>query len=132
MAMLPVSIDFMHEIVHGCVWLIGSIDKKDDKADRGTYSWRLQRCRSRRQNDWLTVRMNSPGWEEEGDRIELLWGPDYAKRCDYLAFKNGRHRRFFAPLPDAKEVELEIMDKRGKLDSFDAKKGLRSIGIIVA
>ncbi len=130
-AMPLVSIDFMHEVVEGCVHLIGSIDKGDDKADKATYSWRLQWRRLRHQHDWLMVRMNLPGWGEEGNRIELLWGPDYAGRYDYLVFKNGRIHRFFAPIPDAEKTGLETIDKRCELDSFDAKKGLRSIGIIV-
>lgn len=42
MAMPLVSIDFMHEVVEGCVWLIGSIDKGDNSARGGIYSRRLR------------------------------------------------------------------------------------------
>ena len=131
MEMPTASIDFMHEVVEGCVWLIGSIHRGDNNAEGGTYSRRLRRRRSRRQNSWLALRRSSPGWWKEGDRIELLWGPDYAGRCDYLVVRGERGRPFFGLLPDAENIGLDIIDKRSELDSFDAKKGLRSIGIIV-
>ena len=73
--------------------------------------------------------MNSPGWGQEGDRIEILWGPNYCGRYDYLVFKSGKRRRFFAPLPNAEKVELEMIDKREELESFDPEEGLRSIGV---
>ena len=124
-----VSVDIMHEIVLGCVQLI---NKDGDKARESTYTWRLRSERSRLQQDWLTVRMNSPGWGAEGDRIEILWGPDYSGRHDYLVFEGSRIRSFFAPLPNAETVELGILDKRGELKSFDPEEGFRSIGVTVS
>lgn len=42
-ALMPhVSINVMHEIVYGCVQLVKSIHRGDDKAGEATYSWRLQ------------------------------------------------------------------------------------------
>ena len=70
-----VSIHVMHEVVYGCVQLVRSIDRGEEKAGKATYSWRLRWKRSRLHEDWLTVRMNSPGWGQEGDRLEILWGP---------------------------------------------------------
>ena len=126
-----VSINVMHEIVYGCIRLLKSIDRGDDRASGSTYSGRLQWKRSKRYRDWLTVRMNKPGWGEEGDRIEILWGPDYASRYDYLVFEGERIRSFFGPLPIVAETELSVVDKRRELDSFDPKKALRSIGVTV-
>lgn len=126
-----VSINVMHEVVYGCVQLISSIDKGDEKADRATYSWRLYWKRSRLQRDWLMVRMNSPEWGQEGDRLEILSGPAYGDRYDYLVFEGDRIRPFFAPLPDAEEVGLPIRDKRSELASFDPDEGFRSIGVTV-
>ena len=133
-SMPRVSIDVMHEIVYGCVLLVRSIinqpnDAADDKVGNYTYSWRLQSGRSRRYNAWLTVRMNSPEWKQEGDRLEILWGPDYRGRYDYLVFKDGRRRCFFAPLPKEGEIKMRRIDKRKELESFDPKEGLRRIGI---
>lgn len=67
--------------------------------------------------------MNSLGWGQEGDRIEILWGPGYGDRYDYLLFKDGPHIWHFAPLPNEKETGLAIVDKRQELDSFDPEKG---------
>ena len=131
-SMPRVSINVMHEIVYGCVQLVRSIDKEDDAAGGATYSWRLRWKRSNRYQDWLTVRMNSPGWGQEGDRLEILWGPGYGDRYDYLVFEGNRIRSFFARLPNAQETELPIVDNRSELDSFDPEEGFRSIGVTVS
>ena len=128
-SMPRVSINLMHEIVYGCAALVEVIHKGNDEADRFTYSWRLRRNRWRRHRDWLTVQMNSPWWGQEGDRLEILWGPDYADRYDYLVFEGDRIRPFFAPLPNAEETELSFVDKRFEVESFDAAEGFRSIGV---
>ena len=114
-----VSINVMHEVVYGCVQLVSSIDKGDGKVGGATYSWRLQWRRARLHQDWLMVRMNSPGWGQEGDRLEILWGPGYGDRYDYLVFEGGRIRSFFAPLSHGDKVEIAIIDKRRELESFD-------------
>jgi hypothetical protein len=126
-----VSINVMHEMVFGCLQLVESIDKGDQEARQGTYGWRLRRKRSRLQRDWLTVRMNSPDWGKEGDRLEILSGPVYGDRYDYLVFQGDRIRSFFAPLPDAVEVGLPVRDKRHELEAFDPVEGFRSIGVTV-
>ena len=131
-SMPRVGINVMHEVVYGCVQLVRSIDKGDDKAGRVTYSWRLRWKRSDLYQDWLTVRMNSPGWGQEGDRLEILWGPGYGNRFDYMVIEGGRIRSFFAPLPNEDEVELAMIDKRGELESFDPKEGFRSIGVTMS
>ncbi len=132
MSMPFVSINVMHEVVYGCVQLVEAIHKGDNEAAGTTYSWRLRQWRSRLHRDWLTVRMNSPGWGQEGDRIEILWGPDYSGRYDYFVFKSDRRQSFFAPLPNAEKVKLAMIDKRKELESFDPKKGFRSIGTSVS
>ena len=128
-SMPRVSINVMHEVVYGCVVLVESIHKGDTEAGRFTYSWRLRRDRWKCYRDWLTVRRNSPGWGLEDGRLEILWGPDYADRYDYLVFESGRIRSFFAPLPNARKTELRVVDKRSELESFDPEAGLRSIGV---
>ena len=124
-----VSINVLHEVTFGCVQLVGSIDKKDGKARGWTYSWRLRWGRSRRYEDWLTVRMNSAGWAEEGNRLEIVGGPHSGDRYDYFVFEDGRIRSFFAPLPDAGDSELPIIDKRRDVELFDTEEGYRSIGV---
>lgn len=127
-----VSINVMHEVTYGCVELVRSIDREDGKARRSTYSWRLRWRRSRRYQDWLTVRMNSAGWGEEGNRLEIVWGPGYREKYDYFVFEDGGIRSFFATLPDAGETELPIIDKRRDLELFDTEEGFRSIGVTVS
>lgn len=131
-SMPRVSVNVMHEVVYGCVRLVMSVDRGDYKAGGATYSWRLRRKRSNDYRDWLTVRMNLPGWGQEGDRIEILWGPDYEDRYDYLVFEGDQIRSFFARLPNLEEVELATIDKRGELESFDPEEGFRSIGVIAS
>ena len=126
-----VSIDFMHEIAYGCVQLLQANNRGDNEANRFTYSWRLQGDRWLCFRDWLTVRLNSPGWGQEGDRIEILWGPDYDERYDYLVFEGSRIRTFFGRLPDPSETKLSVVDKRSELTSFDSEEGFRSIGVTV-
>ena len=127
-----VSINIMHEVVYGCVQLVGSIDKGADKSAGNTYSWRLRSRRLPLQQDWLTVRMNSQRWGQEGDRIEILWGPGYGNRYDYLVFEGGQIRSFFAPLPNKEQTGLSVVDKRSELESFDADEGFRSIGVTMS
>lgn len=131
-SMPRVSVNAMHEIVYGCVRLVISIERGDHNAGRATYSWRLRDKRSNDYWDWLMVRMNSPGWGQKGDRIEILWGPDYRDRYDYLVFEGDQIRSFFAGLPNVEEVELATIDKRGELKSFDPEEGFRSIGVIAS
>ena len=122
-----VSINVMHEIVYGCVQLVSFIEKGTEEAGRANHSWRLRLERRRLQEYWLMVREESPGWDQESDRLEILWGPDYRDRYDYLVFEGGQRRDCFAPLPD---IELSIVDKRDELASFDLEEGLRSIGVM--
>lgn len=114
-----VSINVMHEVVYGCVQLVKSIYRSDERVAGAIYSRRLRQKRLGIHRSWLRVRMNSPGWGQEGDRIEILWGPDYGDRYDYLVFKGDTRRPFFGPLPKAEEVEVPMIDKRSELELFD-------------
>lgn len=98
-----VSINVLHEVTFGCGQWLRLIDWKDGKARGSTYSSRLRRRRSRRYQDWLTVRMNSAGWGQKGDRLEIVWGlgPDSGDRYGFFVFEDAGVRSFFASLPDA-------------------------------
>ena len=124
-----VSVNVMHEVAYGCARIVESIYKDEEQAMRYTYSWRLQRERLEIQKKWLTARMNSPGWGQEGNRIEILWGPDYDDRYDYLVFKDDGYLWHFALLPDAEETKLTKVDKRLEPESFDPEKGFWIHGI---
>ena len=126
-----VSINVMHEIAYGCVRIVATFGKQKRNPLLGTYSWRLRSIRSKKYHDWLMVRMNSAGWNEEGARIEQLWGPDYQDRYDYLVFNDGETRFYFAALPERKSTSLPLVDKRAEIAAFDVEEGLRSIGVTV-
>lgn len=127
-----VSINAMHEIVYACIQLLISIGQGKDNSRGSTYSWRLQSERSNRYRDWLMVRMNSAGWGQEGDRLEILWGPGSDDRYDYLVFEGELIRSFFARLPNEEETGLSVVDKRGEVAAFDEDEGFRSIGVTVS
>lgn len=124
-----VSINVMHEVTFGCTRIVESIYKDKDQPDRYTYSWRLRWERQRIQHKWLSDRKNAAGWAQEGNRIEILWGPDYNDRYDYLIFKGDGYLRRFAPLPNANETKLSVVDKRQELESYDPQKGFWSHGM---
>ena len=71
--------------------------------------------------------MNSDGWDELPDRLEILWGPDYKGRHDLLLFKGKGAKDCFSEIP--KDFSLPTIDKRDELAPFDVDEGFRSIGI---
>ena len=127
--MPTVSIEYLHEIAYGCIVMIESLHYDRDDPQRYTNSRRMRRKRGFRQNDWLTVRMNSDGWGVLGDRLEILWGPDCFGRHDLLLFKGKSMKGYFCELP--KDFELPIVDKRKEIEDFDVKEGLVSVGILM-
>ena len=122
-----VSVDYLHEIVFGSTRIIESANNGRFEPSRYTHSWRMRRERERKYTDWLTVRMNSDGWDELGDRLEILWGPDYRGRYDLFFFRGEERGGCFSKIPD--DVGLPVVDKRKEIEAFDAEEGYRSIGV---
>ena len=60
--------------------------------------------------------MNSDGWDELGDRLEILWGPDYLGRYDLCLSKSKDHQIMFLEIP--KGYQLPIIDKRKEIENF--------------
>ena len=125
-----VSINIMHEIVYGCLRLIDSIEYRNRQPLNLTYSMRLRRQRQSRYRDWLTVRMNSPDWDQIGNRIEILWGPDHKNRYDFMVHKNSNIRIHFGPHPSTINDTFPIVDKRHEVKHFDMEAGFKTIGIV--
>lgn len=125
--MPTVSVEFLHEIAYGCNRMVEHAHTGRAEPSRHTRSWRMRWKRSEKYRDWLMVRMNSEGWDELGDRLEILWGPDYRGRHDLLLFKGKRTRPYFAELPES--FSLPIVDKRQEIESFDVDEGMRNIGV---
>ena len=123
-----VSVDYLHEIVFGCVRIIESANNGQFDPSRYTRTWWMRRERMRKYDDWLIVRMNSDGWNDLGDRLEILWGPDYRGRYDLCLFRGmGQGNHLFSKIPD--DFELPVVGKRLEIETFDAEQGYRSIGV---
>ena len=127
--MPSISIDYLHEVAHGCNQIAKYVHYGNFNPRQYTRSWRLRRSREAKCRAWLTVRMNSDGWGKLPDRLEILWGPDYCDRYDLIVFKEGSIQPYFSELPEA--YQLPIDDKRTELEEFDEEEGYRSIGINV-
>ena len=119
-----VSVDCMHEIVYGCVKMLemrecgGQID-----PTRFTRSWRLHEQRARKHADWQDKRMNSNGYANLCDRLEILWGPDHLGRHDLHLFQSNVMERCFSELPS--DLAVPVIDKRKEVESFIARTSMR-------
>ena len=122
-----VSVEFLHETAFGCIRMVEYAASGKFEPSAYTHSFRLRWERDRKRTDWLTVRMNSPGWGDEPDRVEKVWGPDYQGRYDLLAFTGNGIKGYFAELPE--ECSVPVVDKRAEFESFDVEEGFRSIGV---
>ena len=112
-----VSIEFLHEIAYGCIRMVEHAQHGRFEPSQHTHSWRMRCKRNKKQRDWLMVRMNSEGWDELGDRLEILWGPDYRGRHDLLLIKGKAAEPYFAELPEG--FSVPIVDKRQEIEFFD-------------
>ena len=72
-------------------------------------------------------KLNTDGWDDLGDRLDILWGPDYLGRYDFYLFQGKETKGCFAQIPD--DIDLPIVDKRNEIESFDVKKGVGSIEV---
>lgn len=119
-SMPKVSIEFMHEVIFGALRIAEHAAGGNCKPSQHVYSLRKQQDRwLGKFRGWLTVRMNSEGWEELGDRLEILWGPDYKNRYDMFLFKGGGQKYYFSEKPE--DFDLPIIDKRAEVAEFDPR-----------
>ena len=105
--------------------MIKSLHSGQDDPRRYTNSRRRIRERRKYQNRWITVRKNSDGWSNLGDRLEILWGPDCFGRYELILFEGEDMKPSFHELP--KDFDLPIVDKRKEIEDFDAGEGLASV-----
>ena len=122
-----VSVDYLHEVAYGCIQTVQNRITGDGDPNQHTKSHRMRRTRMRKYRDWMMVRMNSEGWEKLGDRLEMLWGPDYRGRYDLQLFQGQQSTSCFSDIPN--DFKLSIVDKRKEVAAFDVEAGYRSIGI---
>ena len=127
-SMPTVSIEFMHEVILGALRIAEQAVGGNCEPFQHIYSLRKRRERMRGKFwGWLTVRMNFEGWEKLGDRLEVIWGPDYKNRYDMSLFKGGGRKDYFCEKPE--DFDLPIIDKRAEVEDFDLEAGFRSIGM---
>lgn len=128
-SMPTVSVDYLHEIIYGCIQMVQAADTGKTDPSRSTNSWRMHRQRElNRYRHWNTLRMNSEGWDQLGDRLEILWGPDYRDRYDWQIFVGASRESRFCKLP--KHSQVPVVDKRTELVGFDAEAAMRRTGMI--
>lgn len=125
-----VSVDYLHEVSYGCIRIVDSLINGSSDPVEFTSSHRTRRERLNKYEHWLTVRMNSDGWNELGDRLEILWGPDYLGRYDLFLFQAGRVTPYFSDIP--KVFKLPVVDKSQEVADFDVTAGYRSIGVEIS
>ena len=125
-----VSVGYLHEIVYGCIRAIEYALNGRFEPLQETHSWRMRSEREENYRHWLIVRMNSDGWDDLGDRLENLWGPDYRGRHDLYLFRANRMTRCFSKIPDPDEFDLPIVDKRQEIKEFNVEEGYNSIDVI--
>ena len=126
--MPSVSVDYLHEIVFGCIRIIESAESVTFDPSRCIHSWRLHSKRRKKYDNWLIVKMNSEGWDDLGDRLEILWGPDYRGRFDlYLSKGKGQGVFLFAEIPG--DNDLPVFDKKLEIETLDVEQSYRNIGV---
>lgn len=121
-----VSVDYLHELVYGCIRIIEYVKNGITEPDTCTHSWRMRWKREIKYRHWLLVRANSDEWNDLDDRLEILWGPDYRGRYDLYLFRGKQIIDYFSEIPD--DFELPIEDKTKEIANFDVEEGFRSIG----
>ena len=129
-SMPTVSIEFMHEVILGALRIAEHAAGGNCDPPQHVYSLRKRQERMQIHGKfwgWMTVRVNSKGWEELGDRLEIIWGPDYKNRYDLSLFKGKGRTDYFCEKP--KDFDLPIIDKRAEVEDFDPEVGFRSIGM---
>lgn len=122
-----VSVDYLHEITFGCTRIFEHAYNGRFEPSRYTHSWRMRWDRQSKYHYWLTARMNSDGWGALGDRLEILWGPDYRGRYDLYLFRGKARNNYFSEIPA--DFTLPVVDQRREIEAFDIEEGYRSIGV---
>ena len=111
-----VSVDYLHEVVFGCNKIVDHAKNGRFAPTGYTHSWRLRWEREKIYRPWLNERCNSAEWDELGDRLEILWGPDYRGRYDLCHFIGTGMTASFAAIPD--NIGVPIEDKREEIKAL--------------
>ena len=116
-----VSIDYLHEIVFGCIRIIKYARNGRFEPSQYTRSWRLYCDRQRKYSAWLDTRRVCAGWDDRGDRLEILCGPDYRDRYDLCQFEGNTETHLFSKMPD--DPALPTVDMKKEIEALDIEEG---------
>ena len=109
-AQMPfVSVDYLHEVVYGCVRMIVYEGNGRFPPIGYTHSHRLRWDRQRAYDRWLEAQMLSDGWRAAGDCWIVLWGPDYRRRFDLVRHEEGGYSAYFREWREDSEIPVHDM-----------------------
>lgn len=111
-----VSVDYLHEVVFGCNKIVKYARNGRFEPVRYTHSWRLWWKRKRKYDACLNDRLNSAAGDDLGDRVEILWGPDYRGRHDLFHFIDTGLTASFRAIPD--DTGVPIIDMREEIEAL--------------
>ena len=114
-----VSVDYLHEVVFGCVRILQSAEHPGVDPREFCHSRRLHEKRKQAYADWLEARLRAGGLPSKENQCEIVWGPDYQDRYDLLSFREGRIVSSFSGLPN--DRGLLVVDRRDEIKAFDAR-----------
>lgn len=115
--MPTVSVEYMHEIVRGCIALLEIHESESSVSPtRWMNSRRLHEQRAHGHTDWQDRQLTLDDYAERGDRLEILWGPDPLGRYDLHMFEGTGMTRLFSDLPT--DPRVPVVDRRKDVDSF--------------
>lgn len=101
-----VCVDYLHEVVYGCIRIIVYAGNSRFPPSGSTHSNRLRWDRQRLYDQWLEAQMLSDDWRNSGERWIVLWGPDYRDRFDLLHFADDGYSAHFDAWPASSEIPV--------------------------
>ncbi len=117
-----VSINYLHEIIRGCIWILQRETGDGSMPPTFTLSQRERQDRMWELQRWLAVRINSGERTDLDDRWEVVWGPDARGRYDLLLFQGGQVSILFREKPEG--TALPVVDKRSEYEAFNPKQSI--------
>ena len=105
-----VCVDYLHEVVYGCVQILVFVENGCFPPEHQTHSYRLRRDRKCVYDRWLDAQMLSDDWRTAGERWIVLWGPDHRGRFDLVHCVENGYSEYFEEWPA--DSEMPVYDMR--------------------
>ena len=120
-----VSVDYLHEVVYGCVGMLVYESNGRFPPRNYTHSYRLRSNRQQAYDGWLEDKLRSDEWREIGEYWIVLWGPDYHERFDLVHHKERCYNMLFRKWPEDSEIPMHDM-RREVMGVIGAKERIAS------